>query len=132
MPDHVHLLTLPTAIQHDMAVFENDMRGDFTCRVLTKPNAPAPRPFRVREKSGARGHRFWQCRAYNEVVLTPKGAIAKMRFCEFDPVHQGVKSNSSTWRWTNFIKEAQLSEMWAALRSRQKSISSLNSEAQAI
>ena len=116
MPDHFHLLILPAEIQHDMLTFEDDVRKDFSRRVLIVPETPAQRPFRVREKSGARGHRFWQCgRAYNEVILTPKAAFAKMSCCKRDPELPGMTPQSDVGRWVNIISEVQLAEKWKAL-----------------
>ncbi|HLX60814.1 MAG TPA: transposase [Planctomycetota bacterium] len=128
MPDHVHMLILPQAAEHDIAAFERSVQNDFSKQVLAEHHERALRRFRVREKSGVRGYRFWQAgRPFDEIVKSPKAAIAKMRFCEGDPVQQGLPSTSASWRWTNFITDAQLSDKWAELQSCQTA--SLNSEA---
>ena len=119
MPDHVHLLILPKVIRHQMAPFEDDLRADFSNRVLAKLDAPALQQFRVRERSGILRHRFWQCgRAYNEVVATFKDATSKMQFCKDEAAQHGLTLKSSPWRWMSSISEAQLSSLWDLLRHR--------------
>ena len=113
MPDHVHMLILPQAAEHDIAVFANGVRENFSKRVLAHPREKALRPFRVREKSGVRGYRFWQAgRGFDEIIKTPKAAIARAHFCELDPIRQSLPPASR--RWSFAATRAAIKKMWGA------------------
>ena len=105
MPEHVHVLLLPTRTDYDMGAILKSIKLSVSRRAIRYLKASAPQwleRLRVDRPSGKTEHRFWQQGGgYDRNVAHEKMAWNCVRYIHENPVRRGLVNSATDWRWSS-------------------------------
>lgn len=101
MPDHVHLMVVPSLPQYPVSVLLKNLKGPFAKKVIArwkKLNAPILR--RITDRRG-RLH-FWQVGGgYDRNIDSEKEYEEKFNYIHLNAVRAGLADDPADWRWSS-------------------------------
>jgi putative transposase len=105
MPEHVHLLILPTSIECDIAALLFAIKRPFSHRVkqyYERTDSCLRSELTVREREGKSAFRFWQEGAgYDRNLFEPKSVLAAIDYIHLNPVRRGLVTRARDWKWSS-------------------------------
>jgi len=103
MPDHVHLVLVPSD-----ACLVGPMIGDIKrlsarliLSVLRKAASPVVARITVSDQGQSR-HAVWEKRCYDHNCRSPEDVWEKVNYCHQNPVKRGYVQDASAWDWSSF------------------------------
>jgi putative transposase len=105
MPEHVHLLVLPTSIECDIAGLLFAIKRPFSYRVkrhYEASHSDLRSQLVVREREGKSAFRFWQEGAgYDRNLFEPQSIVAAIDYIHLNPVRRGLVASARDWKWSS-------------------------------
>ncbi len=109
MPDHVHLLVLPTEIKPgelpDLDVLLSAIKRPFSYRVkqmLMAEHSPLVERLTVLERPGKPVFRFWQEGAgYDRNLRVERALLNSIDYLHQNPVRAGLVAQARDWKWSS-------------------------------
>jgi putative transposase len=105
MPEHVHLLVLPTSIECDIAGLLFSIKRPFSYRVKQHyegTESDLRSELIVRERAGKSAFRFWQEGAgYDRNLFEPQSVLAAIDYIHLNPVRRGLVTRANDWKWSS-------------------------------
>ena len=114
MPEHVHLLVLPTGPDSRISGFLKAVKQPFSNRIkrlLVDDSSQLLQRLTVLERPGKTAFRFWQeGPGYDRNLITPEAVQASLDYIHMNPVRRRMVDEASLWRWSScrwYIEEGQ-------------------------
>ncbi len=105
MPEHVHLLVLPSDPGSRVSGLLKAVKQPFSNRIkrlLAESSSRLLRRLTVHERPGKTAFRFWQeGPGYDRNLITPKAMQASMDYIHMNPVRRGLVDEARRWRWSS-------------------------------
>lgn len=105
MPDHVHLLVVPTGSEARLDLLLKAIKRPFSARVkqcLIEARSPLLGRLTIRERPGVERFRFWQeGGGYDRNLRTEPAVLAAIEYIHLNPVRRGLCSRAARWRWSS-------------------------------
>ena len=105
MPEHVHLLVLPTSepveIDNLLKAIKRPHSGRIK-KLLAKENDPLLDQLTVQERPGTRTFRYWQeGPGYDRNLSTESVVMAAIDYIHLNPVRRGLVARAIDWKWSS-------------------------------
>jgi putative transposase len=105
MPEHVHLLVLPTASEYNITLFLSTLKGSVAKRAISFVNRRAPE-FLPRmtdlQPNGKRCIRFWQRGGgFDRNLWEPRHIWDMIDYIHANPVRRGLCERPEHWPWSS-------------------------------
>jgi putative transposase len=105
MPEHVHLLILPTEADYDISHILNSIKQSVVRRALVFVRREAPAflaKMEDRQPCGATHYRFWQRGGgYDRNVVAAEIIHRLIEYIHANPVRRGLCVRPDDWYWSN-------------------------------
>jgi putative transposase len=105
MPEHVHLLVLPTGPEARIDLLLKAIKRPFAFRVkqrLQLARSALLGRLTVRERPGRERFRFWQeGGGYDRNLRTPAAVLAAIDYIHLNPVRRGLCDRAIGWKWSS-------------------------------
>jgi putative transposase len=105
MPDHVHLLNLPTDAQPEIARYLAAIKRPVSAAVKADLSASRSRlrtDLFIEERPGKMVFRFWQeGPGYDRNIRTAKTTLLAVDYLHANPVRRGLCRQSIDWTWSS-------------------------------
>ena len=106
MPEHVHLLVLPSGPASRVSGLLKAVKQPFSNRVkrlLTEVASPLLSRLTVRERPGKTAFRFWQeGPGHDRNLVGPRAVQAAIDYIHMNPVRRGLVDAPILWRWSSY------------------------------
>ncbi len=107
MPDHVHLLVLPTTTEVHLDELLFAIKRAISYRIkqrLIESGSPLLEKLTVRERPGKMSFRFWQeGRGYDRNLFTEQIVLNSIGYIHHNPVRRGLVSQPCDWNVTGLF-----------------------------
>jgi putative transposase len=104
MPEHVHLLVVPTGPEPSIDGYLAHIKQPFSKWVkqqLMAVPSPLLNRLTVQERPGKRCFRFWQeGPGYDRNLTTPAIIEAAIEYIHMNPVRRGLVKRAVDWKWS--------------------------------
>ena len=105
MPEHVHLLVLPSEADVRVGAFLAGVKRPCSTSVkqdLESSGSPLLQRLTVRERPGKTVFRFWQeGPGYDRNLQTEKSVVAAIDYIHANPVRRGLCEQACQWIWSS-------------------------------
>jgi putative transposase len=105
MPEHVHLLIVPSVNEPDMGRYLALIKQPFSKsikRLLIETNSPLLRRLTVQERPSKTSFRFWQeGPRYDRNLNTAKAIRASIDYIHCNPVTRKLCRQAVDWKWSS-------------------------------
>jgi putative transposase len=105
MPEHVHLLVVPTSSESRIDLYLAKVKQPFSKSIkelLKQQNSPLLARLTVRERPGKTCFRFWQeGPGYDRNLNTSKAIAASLDYIHLNPVRRGLVDRAVDWKWSS-------------------------------
>lgn len=105
MPEHVHMLVLPTSQIVSVSRFLIDVKVPFSSWIKAKlqaTNSPLLRRLTVRDRPNHEAFRFWQeGGGYDRNLYSAKAIEASVNYIHLNPVRRGLCKSPVEWQWSS-------------------------------
>ena len=101
MPDHVHMMVVPSLPRYPVSVFLKNLKGPFARKVLDRWRAlNAPILLRLTDRRGR--HHFWQVGGgYDRNIDSEDEYEEKFDYIHLNAVRAGLVDDPVDWRWSS-------------------------------
>jgi putative transposase len=101
MPEHVHLMIVPSLPKHPMPEILRHLKGGFANRVLRQWRELGA-PILARITDGRGKLRFWQAGGgYDRNIRSAEEFEEKLNYIHANPVNRGLVARPTDWRWSS-------------------------------
>jgi putative transposase len=105
MPEHVHLLVVPTLRDPRIDEYLAKVKQPFSKSIkelLRQQNSPLLARLMVRERPGKICFRFWQeGPGYDRNLNSSKAIAASLDYIHLNPVRRGLVDRAVDWKWSS-------------------------------
>jgi putative transposase len=105
MPEHVHLLVLPTALTGSISSLLKAIKRPYSYRIkqlLIQNNSPLLERLTVHQRPGVTTFRYWQEGPGYDRNLESRPAIeAAINCIHLNPVRRGLCESATDWKWSS-------------------------------
>ncbi len=105
MPEHVHLLVYPTAVEPSIGGYLAGIKQPFSKRikeVLVGQRSRLLAKLTVRERPDKECFRFWQeGPGFDRNLFSPDAITASLEYIHNNPVSRGVCRRAVDWKWSS-------------------------------
>ena len=105
MPEHVHLLVVPTSPDPRIDLYLAKIKQPFSQSIkelLEQQASPLLARLTVRERPGKTCFRFWQeGPGYDRNLNTSKAIAASLDYIHLNPVRRGLVDRAVDWKWSS-------------------------------
>jgi len=115
MPEHLHLLVLPTTGNCDVDKLLSAIKQPHSARIkriLVQNNSPLLQRLTVRERPGKMVFRYWQeGPGYDRNLSSETAVLAAIKYIHENPVRRGLVTRASDWKWSSarwYASETQI------------------------
>jgi putative transposase len=104
MPEHVHLLVVPTSPEPRIDLYLAKVKQPFSKSIkelLQQQDSPLLARLTVRERPGKTCFRFWQeGPGYDRNLTTSQAIAASLDYIHLNPVRRGLVDRAVDWKWS--------------------------------
>ena len=115
MPEHLHLLVLPTTKVVKVDRFLSGLKRPHSVRIkrlLEQNHSPLRERLPVQERPGKTSFRYWQeGPGYDRNLFTEKVVMAAIDDIHENPVRRGLSKQATDWKWSSarwYVSDAKL------------------------
>ncbi len=105
MPEHLHLLVLPTAAKVEIEDLLSAIKQPHSVRIkkiLTASSSPLLAKLTVRERPGKMVFRYWQeGPGYDRNLSTLAAVMSAIDYIHLNPVRRGLVQAATDWKWSS-------------------------------
>jgi putative transposase len=105
MPEHVHLLVVPTSPDPRIDLYLAKIKQPFSKSIkelLEQQTSPLLARLTVRERPGKTCFRFWQeGPGYDRNLNASKAIAASLDYIHLNPVRRGLVDRAVDWKWSS-------------------------------
>jgi REP-associated tyrosine transposase len=105
MPEHVHLLVLPTTKVVKVDRFLSAIKQPHSVRIkeiLEENQSPLLERLTVQERPGKTSFRYWQeGPGYDRNLSTERAVLAAIHYIHENPVRRGLTRTAFDWKWSS-------------------------------
>ncbi len=105
MPEHVHLLVLPTTKLVQVDKFLSAVKQPHSVRIkqiLQQSNSPLLEQLTVQERPGKKSFRYWQeGPGYDRNLSSERAVMSAIDYIHENPVRRGLCRNAVDWKWSS-------------------------------
>ena len=105
MPEHLHLLVLPTAAKVEIENLLSAIKQPYSVRIkkiLQANSSPLLEKLTVRERPGKMVFRYWQeGPGYDRNLCSLSAVVAAIDYIHENPVRRGLVRYASDWKWSS-------------------------------
>ncbi len=106
MPEHVHLVLVPSAGEYDISKLLSAIKRPFSYRVkreLELSADPLLSALTVRERPGRSTFRFWlEGGGHDRNIVVPAGILKSAEYIHNNPVRRGLCASPDEWKWSSW------------------------------
>ena len=105
MPEHVHLLVLPTDPKSEVERLLYAVKRPYSYRIkqlLIQAKSPLLRQLTVQDRPGKMVFRYWQAGpGYDRNLSTPEAVASSIEYFHLNPMRRGLVVDPLQWRWSS-------------------------------